>query len=140
MPTEPSFLGTGWAFPPTFKKSSGTLEMVSDVEDIRQSLHILLSTSLGERVMLPDYGCNLRDYQFEPLNNTFLGFIEDLVRRAILFFEPRIEVKEISITQADDIDLFEGKLSITVEFEIPKTNSRDNFVYDFYLREADGSI
>lgn len=140
MPTDPSFLGTGWAFPPAFDKDSGTVELVSDVEDIRQSLHILLSTSLGERVMLPRYGCNLRDYQFEPVNNTFLGFVEDLVRRAILFFEPRIEVERITITQPNDLDLLEGKLAIEVEYLIPNTNSRNNFVYDFYLLEADRSI
>ena len=140
MPNDPSFLGTGWTFPPAFDKESASVEMVSDVEDIRQSLQILLSTSLGERVMLPDYGCNLRDYQFEPVNNTFLGFIEDLVRRAILFFEPRIEVENITITEPADSNLLEGKLSIEVEFRLQESNSRSNFVYDFYLREADGSI
>ena len=140
MPTDPSFLGTGWAFPPAFNRTSATVELVSDVEDIQESLHILLSTSLGERVMLPNYGCNLRDYQFEPVNNTFLGFVEDLVRRAILFFEPRIEVERITITQPEDFGLLEGRLCIAVEYLIPDTNSRNNFVYDFYLREADGSI
>lgn len=140
MPADPSFLGTGWAFPPAFDKTSGSVALVSDVEDIRESLHILLSTSLGERVMLPEYGCNLRDYQFEPLNNTFLGFIEDLVERAILFFEPRIVIENLSVTQPDDFDLIEGKLTISVDFIIADTNSRNNFVYDFYLREADGSV
>ena len=90
--------------------------------------------------MLPDYGCNLRDFQFEPVNNTFLGFIEDLVRRAILFFEPRIEVENITITEPADSILLEGKLSIEVEFRVQESNSRSNFVYDFYLREADGAI
>jgi len=33
--------------------------MTSDEADIQQSLQILLSTRRGERVMLPDYGCNL---------------------------------------------------------------------------------
>lgn len=140
MALDHSFLGTGWAFPPRFDKGSGTVELVSDVEDICQSLHILLSTSLGERVMQPTYGCNLKDYQFEPVNNTFLGFLEDLVERAILFFEPRIVVDNITITQPDDFELYEGKLRITVSYLIANTNSRNNFVYDFYLREADRPI
>ncbi|VTP99707.1 PAAR domain-containing protein [Sphingobacterium daejeonense] len=37
-----NFLGTGWAFPPEFNKTSNTVEMVSAVEDIDQSLNILL--------------------------------------------------------------------------------------------------
>ena len=135
MKTEQSFLGTGWAFPPEFDKNAGTVEMVRDEEDIRQSLQILLSTSLGERVMQPGYGCNLRDYQFEPVSNTFLGFLKDMVDRAILFFEPRILVENIEINQADFTDNGEILL-ISVDYVISGTNSRKNFVYDFYLREA----
>src|SRR5215213_4828140 len=90
-----SFLGTGWAFPPAFNHNTGTTEMVSAEEDINQSLNILLSTSLGERVMQPQYGCNLQDYLFEPLNATVIGFIKDLVTNAILFYEPRIIAEKI---------------------------------------------
>lgn len=140
MQTEQSFLGTGWAFPPAFDTGAKTVEMVADVEDIRQSLHILLSTSLGERVMQPAYGCNLRDFQFEPASNTFLGFLKDLVERAILYFEPRIIVERINITEPDDMLLFEGKILISVDYVIAGTNTRNNFVYDFYLREADQAI
>lgn len=139
MKTEESFLGTGWAFPPEFDKRSGTVELVRDAEDIEQSLKILLSTSLGERVMQPSYGCNLRDYQFEPVSNTFLGFLKDMVERAILFFEPRILVENISITQPD-LTANEEKILISIDYVIAGTNSRNNFVYDFYLREADRSI
>lgn len=114
--------------------------MVSDKDDIRQSLDILLTTSLGERVMQPTYGCNLRDFLFEPMNSTLLGFLHDLVERAILFFEPRIIVQKIEITEPGSFELFEGKLRISVDYEIAETNSRLNYVYDFYLREADRPI
>lgn len=140
MTNEDSFLGTGWAFPPSFDRDSATAEMVQEEEDIEQSLHILLSTSIGERVMQPSYGCNLRDYQFEPVSNTFIGFLVDLVERAILFHEPRIVVENISITEAGDFQLFEGKLLISIDYVIAGTNSRFNYVYDFYLREADSAI
>lgn len=140
MTNEDSFLGIGWSFPPAFVRESGSVEMVQEEEDIRQSLEILLSTSIGERVMQPLYGCNLRDYQFESVSNTFIGFLVDLVERAILFFEPRILVENISITEPEDIHLFEGKLLISVDYVIAGTNSRYNYVYDFYLREADRSI
>ena len=46
-----SFLGKGWAFPPVFHTGVSPTAMVSDEEDIRQSLHIILSTRLGERVI-----------------------------------------------------------------------------------------
>lgn len=140
MDTNKDHLGTGWSFPPAFDKGSNTAVMVSAEKDIEQSLHILLSTSLGERVMQPEYGCNLRDYQFESMNNSFIGFIKDLVERAILFYEPRIKLENIDITQDDSFELIEGKLKINVEYEIQGTNSRNNYVYDFYLREANQGI
>ena len=131
-----SFLGTGWAFPPEFDKDAGTVEMVSDYKDIEQSLNILLSTSLGERVMQPDYGCNLNDYMFESLSSTLIGIIKHHVENAILYYEPRIVAENVDVTAADSFDLIEGKFSISVEYSIPQTNSRFNYVYDYYLNEA----
>lgn len=133
-----SFLGTGWSFPPTFDFESGQVELVSDLDDIRESLDILLSTSLGERVMQPDYGCNLDDYMFESLSNTLIGLIKHHVENAILFYEPRIIAEKVDVTAADSADLIEGKFTITVEYTIPETNSRYNYVFDYYLNEAVG--
>ena len=131
-----TFLGTGWAFPPTFNKASGTVEMVSDEEDIRQSLNILLSTSLGERVMQPDYGCNLNDYVFEGLNSTTIGYIKERVANSILYYEPRIVTESIEVTSAGSVDNLEGRFFIEITYTIPGTNSRFNYVYDFYKNEA----
>ena len=131
-----SFLGTGWSFPPTFNKDTRTIDLVSDEEDIRQSLNILLSTSLGERVMQPKYGCNLTDYLFEPLNSSVIGYIKDLVEHAILFYEPRILAEKIDVTPQDSLDLIEGRFTISIEYSIPETNSRFNYVYDYYKNEA----
>ncbi len=131
-----SFLGTGWSFPPTFDRKTGTVDMVSNVEDIEQSLNILLSTSLGERVMQPLYGCNLVDYVFESLSSTVIGYIKDRVKNAILFYEPRIIAEKIEVTSDASFDLIEGRFTIMIEYTIPGTNSRFNYVYDYYKNEA----
>ena len=136
MPKANSFLGTGWAFPPSFDPDSGTVELVSDEEDIKQSLNILLSTSLGERVMQPKYGCNLNDYLFEPLSSSVIGYIKDLVEHAILYYEPRILADKIEVTPQDSFDIIEGRFTISIDYTIPETNSRFNFVYDYYSNEA----
>ncbi|OQP60578.1 hypothetical protein A3860_32710 [Niastella vici] len=131
-----SFLGKGWAFPPTFSKVTGTVDMVSDEEDIRQSLNILLSTSLGERVMQPDYGCNLNDYVFESLNSTTIGYIKERVANSILYYEPRIVVEQLDVTSEGSADNLEGRFLINITYSIPGTNSRFNYVYPFYVNEA----
>lgn len=131
-----TFLGTGWSFPPTFDQASGSVDLVKDIDDINQSLNILLSTSLGERVMQPRYGCNLQDYLFDPLSSSVIGYIKDLVENAILFYEPRIVAEKVDVTGADSFDIIEGRFTIEVEYSIPGTNSRFNYVFDYYKNEA----
>lgn len=130
-----SFLGRGWAFPPSFGIDN-SVQMVSNVEDIQQSLAILFNTHLGERVLQPEYGCALQKFQFEPINAALRGYLHDIVERAILYHEPRIELDSLTISEDYGQDAFEGKLFITVAFTIRQTNSRFNFVYDFYLKEG----
>jgi len=131
-----SFLGKGWAFPPAFNIATGTVEMVRDEEDIRQSLYILLSTSLGERVMQPDYGCNLNDYVFDGLSSSTIGYIKERVANSILYYEPRIVVDKIEVTSAGSSDNLEGNFLIDISYSVPGTNSRFNYVYNFYKNEA----
>lgn len=127
-----SFLGTGWNFPPEFSKR-GKVIMVSAEEDIRQSLLILLSTSPGERVMQPNFGCGLKTQVYENINESTVTILKDLIARAILFYEPRVILENIV---TDISDAYEGKLNFTIFYTIISTNTRHNIVYPFYLREG----
>jgi len=128
-----SFLGTGWGFPPVFDNAAKGVNMLSDAEDIQSSLQILLSTRPGERVMLPKYGCNLDEMIFEPLTTTFKTYMKDLIKTAILHFEPRIDVSNIDL---DDTNEIVGNILIKVEYTIRSTNSRFNFVFSYYKKEG----
>lgn len=128
-----SFLGRGWSFPPEFNRESKAVKMLEDEEDIRSSLHVLLSTRPGERIMVPGYGCNLDELLFSPLNLTTKTYVVDLIRTAILYYEPRIDVNKIEIVQTD---AFHGVLLIQIEYTIRATNSRMNMVYPFYKEEG----
>ncbi len=132
MAKERSFLGTGWGFPPTFVRGLRGVETVSDEEDIRQSLEILLSTEVGERVMQPKYGCNLHRLLFEPLDLTLQAYMKDLIKTAILYFEPRILLDDVTF----ELESEEGRIDITIDYTIATTNTRNNFVYPFYLSEG----
>jgi phage baseplate assembly protein W len=128
-----SFLGTGWSFPPRFEKQTNRVELVSDEDDIRESLIILLSTRPGERVMNPLYGCNLDDLLFAPLNLTLKTYVVDLIETAILYFEPRIDLNKIEINENNDL---EGELLIELDYTVRSTNTRRNLVYPFYRGEG----
>jgi phage baseplate assembly protein W len=133
MASEKTFLGTGWSFPPVFDKVTGTVQLVSDVEDIAQSLQILLSTTPGERVMQPGFGCNLDVMLFEPITTTLIAYIKDMIETAILYFEPRIELDAVQI---NTLQVGEGLVLIELQYTILSTNSRYNLVYPFYLEEG----
>jgi phage baseplate assembly protein W len=128
-----SFLGTGWAFPPVFSREKGGVNLSSDLEDINQSLAILLSTRPGERVMRPDFGCNLDRLLFEPLNISLATYVEDIVKTAILYHEPRILPQKVLIRERQEDP---GTLDIIVDYEVRSTNTRYNFIYPFYLNES----
>lgn len=127
-----SFLGRGWSFPPTFSKPGKGVEMTSDEEDIDKSLRILLSTSVGERILQPKYGCNLDDLLFEPLNATLKTYVTGLIEQAILIFEPRIELNDVTL----EADEEEARIDIIIEYIVRTTNSRYNLVYPFYRSEG----
>ena len=108
--------------------------MVSDNEDIEQSLAVLFTTSLGERLLHPTYGCDLRRYLFEPMNVSTTTLIQDLVSTAILYFEPRIRPDAVTLSEVAE----DGILRIQVDYTVRTTNSRYNFVFPFYLHETGG--
>lgn len=129
------FLGRGWSFPPSFDSQDKQIEMVSDNEDIRQSLAILLSTEPGERLMHPTYGCGLHQVVFETVSTTMELEVKDLVTRAILFFEPRITLLNISVDSSPE-QYLEGRINIHLDYVIRSTNTRSNMVFPFYINEG----
>lgn len=131
--SERSFLGRGWGFPPTFSRQTGQVIMTADEEDINKSLEILLSTTIGERFLQPLYGCNLEEYVFETMNASTKTSIKITVKNAILMFEPRIKLLVVDLL--DDF-IAEGRIDISVDYEVINTNTRFNLVYPFYLNEA----
>ena len=128
-----SFLGRGWSFPPTFSKESNEVLLTADEEDIKKSMEILLSTTIGERFLQPQFGCNLENYVFEPMNATTETSIKLTVKNAILLFEPRIKLISVRL---DTAFINEGRADINVDYEIVNTNTRFNLVYPFYMNEA----
>lgn len=130
---ENKIIGLGWSFPPRFNNVLGELMMSENDQDINESLHILLNTTLGERVMLPNYGCNLIDLLFENIDLTLKTLFRDKIETAILYHEPRIDPIHIHII---DEGALEGRVMIQIDYSIRATNSRHNVVFPFYKIEG----
>jgi phage baseplate assembly protein W len=128
-----SFLGTGWGFPPEFSLKHKDVLLVSKKEDIEQSLRIVLSTRCGERVLNPLFGCRIHDLVFGTINESTKSLAIESIEHAILFFESRITVENISL---DSSQINEGTLLFNIEYTIRSTNTRSNMVFPFYLKEG----
>lgn len=131
--TSNDFLGKGWSFPPSFNAQLKTVEITEKETDINRSLQILLTTTVGERIMQPKYGCNMEELLFEPLNTSTKTIIIDKIKTAILYFEPRIDAKSIILNTQNEL---EGEVLIEIEYEVRATNSRFNFVFPYYKKEG----
>jgi phage baseplate assembly protein W len=131
--TPPSFLGTGWSFPPEFGPGGTQVTLVSGVEDIHQSLAILFATRLGERPMQESFGCSLDELLFEEIAQGLVNRIHSMIHDAILRHETRIELRDLDVTQDPDDT---GVLRVQLEYAVLGTNSRYNMVFPFYLNEA----
>ena len=133
MATDETFLGVGWGFPPAFSLRGRSAAMVSAEEDIRQSLQILMETTPGERVMQPNYGCDLRHLVFEVINQSTATDIKDTIERAVRLYEARVTLEDVSIDTSDWID---GVLKVRLVYTIIQTNTRNNLVFPLYLLEG----
>ena len=133
MTEDASFLGTGWAFPPAFGSTQGAAVMVSREQDVRESLRILVSTSPGERVMQPGYGCALRQLVFAHIDESAIAEIRDAIEQAVLFHEVRVTLDAVDI---DTSELFHGELRISLRYTLRSTNTRHNVVFPFYFQQG----
>lgn len=127
------FLGRGWSFPPAFNRNIPGVEMLEQEADIASSLEIILTTALGERVMAPDFGCNLEELLFESLDVTLKTLIANKIETSILYYEPRIDVEKINLDTDREL---EGIVLIEVTYRVRSTNTRYNFVFPYYKIEG----
>lgn len=133
MANESKFLGRGWSFPPKFDITSKEVQMLEGEEDIRNSIQVLLSTELGERVMRPSFGWNRDRWLFESLSTTAATAIQKEIEDSLVFFEPRINLNSVSLIPGQENS---GRVEILVDYTVRSTNARNNLVFPFYLNEV----
>jgi hypothetical protein len=124
-----SFLGKGVAFP--FQVDKHQKIKTSQYEkSIQESIIIILSTKIGERLMRPNFGCRIHELLFAPntidTHNLAIFYVTEALER----WEHRIILNKIEIL-ADT----ETSINIKIDYQIRESNSSYNLVYPFYLTE-----
>jgi len=123
----------GWQFPPSFGIGGGKVALVADEKDIQQSLEILLSTLPGERLLHPEFGCDLVHFLFDEISQGLITNLKNKIMDAIVRYEPRIKVSAISIQQEDNHD---GKLLIIINYIILATGDTQQLTQVIDLQEG----
>ncbi len=116
-----SLYGKSLAFPPRVG-ANGQMAWSEGEDNIRESIGLILRTRPGERLMLPEFGCSLERYLFEPNTISTLRLIQEEVKRAISRWEPRVRLDDIVVeTNAKDVRV----VDVTIFFTLVATQTRD---------------
>jgi hypothetical protein len=116
---------------------TGGIDMVDDQACVRQAILLLLSTIPGERVMRPNYGCDLHKLIFSPNDNTTAGLAIHYVRQALDRWEPRIQV---TFLDADPNPQEPGRLDIVLEYRLRRAERTDQLTFSInVMGETDGA-
>jgi hypothetical protein len=73
---------------------------VEDIEDIRQSIRIILETPQGSDPLRPEFGSNIYQYIDRPIDRARPHLVREAVR-AIRRWEPRVTVVRVQVEQGD---------------------------------------
>ena len=112
------FLGRGWAFPFNFDSASGAVLFSAGVENIRQNILIIIGTRMGERQMLPEFGCRIHELLFAPNNSDTTRLASEYISKAVSTWEPRIELLEVRAKISNA-----GSIGVSLSYRIKATSS-----------------
>jgi phage baseplate assembly protein W len=108
----------------------GAVEMVAGNQAVRQALLLLLTTLPGERVMRPDYGCQLHRLVFSANDDTTAGLAIHYIRQAIEAWEPRVQILKLDAGPNPERPEL---LDITLEYQVRATRQIDQVVLSLNL-------
>lgn len=126
------FHGRGAAFPLEISTIGGLRESAGE-HKIEDSIQIILGTQHGERVMRPDFGCNLKSLVFAPNNEETAGLARHYAEEGLGRWESRIELLAVRVEN----DHRRGTLLIHIHYRIRATHDVRSLVYPFYLEQPE---
>jgi phage baseplate assembly protein W len=122
------FLGTGWSFP-VGVDARGRITLSRQERDIEEAIRIILRTPKGQRVMRPEFGCQIHDLVFAPNDATTAGLAAHYVMEALGMWEPRIRIQHVS-AETDPTEA--ARLLVEVQYQIKATHDSRSLVFPFY--------
>lgn len=123
IPTSASFLGQGVAYPLTYDPNTGRLKLSAGNQSVIDSMSSIFQTQPGERVMQPDYGCDVST--FEPIA---VGKLQAKAQEVVAAHEPR--VTNVNIDVGDQFNV--NELNAVVTFEVTGSATPQTLTFPFF--------
>tara|TARA_R100000008_G_scaffold85319_1_gene74917 strand:+ start:1343 stop:1837 length:495 start_codon:yes stop_codon:yes gene_type:complete len=99
------------------EKEGGFATTKTTIDAVKNNIKNLLSTNYGERFMQPQLGTNLRKVLFEPINETTILQIQDIILDAFELWLPFVDVRDIRFTN-NNKNTDDNQVRIKIEFSI----------------------
>jgi phage baseplate assembly protein W len=101
----------------------------STKDQIKSNLVNLLLTNKGERIMNPEFGCDLSTALFEGITEDTTLLIQDLVRNSVEIFIPEVQITEILVEEASQYN--NNSISVTVKYRLRISQNPDQVTVQF---------
>ena len=85
-----------------------------NIDAVKASIRNMLGTSRGERTFLPQFGSNLDDLLFDPMNSNFMRRISENIKSNIEIWDDRVIVTGVDINADPD----HNSVEISVNFMV----------------------
>jgi phage baseplate assembly protein W len=99
----------------------------STIEQIKSNLVNLLLTNKGERVMNPEFGCDLRTVLFEGIVEDTIDSIRSLINTNVAIFVPEVTITNIGVTKDED----HNTISISMQYRVNISGTADQITVQF---------
>ena len=108
--------------------ASGVFNSTYTTKDqIKSNLINLLLTSKGERVMNPNFGCDLKKFLFEGITDNNVDTLRNDILSSISLYIPEITITNITLSPNIDNNL----VGLTIDYRLNISNAPDQVTVQF---------
>ena len=123
-------LGSGVASTNKMFKQKETIVKVGE-DKLHDSICMILSTRVGERFFMPEFGSRLHDAIFEQNDLIFKDLVDMYVREALGIWEKRISVVSVDVGIESEGNI----VPVTITYRITNSSMIGTYVYPFNVKD-----
>jgi phage baseplate assembly protein W len=104
----------GIEFPINYSKKTANLTTNTSIDNIKQSIRLIILTEKGERFFDGNFGCSMNRFMFEPINEEVILDIGKEIEQSVIENESRVRDLRVEVEQGSQ----DGELKIHVCFKV----------------------